>query len=84
MIKLVPRLERLALVGNYGNRVAQLEMDQLLKRARRRGINTVICDIRRGWQVAPSIRRLRGKVDALFICTDPLITCSRSPSISRR
>jgi ABC-type uncharacterized transport system substrate-binding protein len=76
LIKLAPDLERLALVGNYGNRVVQIEMDQLLKKARRHGIHTVICDIRKGSRVAPSIRRLRGKVDALFICTDPLITCN--------
>ena len=75
--KVVPGLQRLALVGNYGNRVIQLEMDQLLRTARRFGIDTVICDIRRSAQIVPAIKRVRGKVDALFVCTDPLITTNQ-------
>ncbi len=75
--KVVPGLQRLALVGNYGNRVIQLEMDQLLRTARQFGIDTVICDIRRSAQIVPAIKRVRGKVDALFVCTDPLITTNQ-------
>jgi ABC-type uncharacterized transport system substrate-binding protein len=72
--KVVPHLKRLALIGNYGNHVHPLEMEQIQKRARRLGIDTVICDIRRAAQIGPAIKRLGGKVDALFVCTDPLIT----------
>ena len=41
------------------------------------GIDTVICDIRRSAQIVPAIKRVRGKVDALFVCTDPLITTNQ-------
>jgi putative ABC transport system substrate-binding protein len=72
--KVVPDLQRLAMLGNYGTRVIPLEVDQLRKRARRLGIDTVICDVRKSAQIGPAIKSLRGKVDALYVCTDPFIT----------
>ena len=72
--KVVPGLRRLAIIGNRGNRVIPLEMDRIQRRARQLKIGTVVCDIRRSAQIVPAIKRVRGKVDALFVCTDPLIT----------
>jgi putative ABC transport system substrate-binding protein len=72
--KVVPHLKRLAIIGNGGNGVIPLEIDQLEKRARRLKIETVVCDIRQPKQIGPAIKRLGGKVDALYVCTDPLLT----------
>ena len=72
--KVVPGLQRLAVLGNRRNRVVQLEIDQLKKYTKRLKIETVICDIRRPSQIRSAIKKVRGKVDALYVCTDPLIT----------
>ena len=73
----VPGLKRLAIVGNRGSHNVRLEIDQIQNRARRLKIATVICDTRKAAQIAPAIKRLKGKADALYVCTDPLITHHR-------
>jgi putative tryptophan/tyrosine transport system substrate-binding protein len=72
--KVVPGLRRLAIMGNRGSRNIPLEMAQIQRKARRLGIDTVICDVRRAAQITPAIKRLQGKADALFVCTDPFMT----------
>jgi putative ABC transport system substrate-binding protein len=71
--KVVPNLRRLALIGNYSNHIVVSEMEQVQKKAGRR-IEIEVCDVRREGQIGSSIKRLRGKVDALYVCTDPLLT----------
>ncbi len=73
----VPDLKRLAILGNRGSHNVRLEMDQVQKRARRLKIETITCDTRKAAEIAPAIRRLKGKADALYVCTDPLITNHR-------
>jgi len=72
--KVLPNLKRVALLGNHANHVVASEMDQLQKRARRLKIDAVVCDVRQEGEIGPAIKRLRGKVDGLYICTDPLLT----------
>jgi putative tryptophan/tyrosine transport system substrate-binding protein len=69
----VPGLGKLAILGNRASANVRLEMDAIQKRARKLGIATLICDIRRQPQIAPAIKRLKGKADALYVCTDPFI-----------
>jgi putative ABC transport system substrate-binding protein len=69
----VPHLKRLAILGNRGVHNVRLEMEQVQKRALRLKVDTVICDIRGPARIAPAIKRLEGKADALYVCTDPLI-----------
>lgn len=75
--KALPHLQRLAIMGNHDNRVIRLEIEKIERHARRLGIVTVVCDIRSAAQIAPAIKGLAGKVDALFVCTDPLLTRHR-------
>jgi putative ABC transport system substrate-binding protein len=72
--KVVPGLKRLAILGNPDSSNIPLEMKKLKTRARKLKIKTVICNVRSASQIAPAIKRLRGKVDALFVCTDPFVT----------
>jgi putative ABC transport system substrate-binding protein len=72
--KMVPNLQRLAILGNLGSGVIPLEIDRLKKRARRLGIQTVVFDVRKSKDIGPAIKRMRGKVDGLYVCTDPFIT----------
>jgi len=67
-------LKKLAILGNRASHNVRLEMDALQKRARRLGVDTVIVDVRQAPQIAPAIKRLKGKADALYVCTDPFVT----------
>jgi putative ABC transport system substrate-binding protein len=71
---LLPNLERLAFLGNYGSGNVPLELAQVRRTARRLGIKVIECDVDSASQIAPAIKGLRGKADALYVCTDPMIT----------
>jgi putative tryptophan/tyrosine transport system substrate-binding protein len=73
----VPHLKELAIMGNRASDNVRLEMDALQKSARKLGIGTVIVDVRNEPQIAPAIKRLKGKADALYVCTDPFVTHHR-------
>ncbi len=72
--RVVPKLKRLGIVGNGGVKNVNLEMQRLVERAKQFKIKTVVADVRKPAQIAPKIKALRGKVDALFVCTDPFVT----------
>lgn len=72
--KVVPHLKRLAILGNLGSGVIPLEIKQLKRRARQLGIQTAVYDVRKPKNIGPVIKRLGGKVDGLYVCTDPFIT----------
>src|SRR5579864_8978316 len=68
-------LSTLAVMGNGASANARLEMDAVRRHARKLRIGNVIeCDIRREAQIAPAIKSLQGKADALYVCTDPFVT----------
>jgi putative ABC transport system substrate-binding protein len=73
----VPGLHELAILGNRASQNVQLEMDAVQKAARRLKIGTVIVDVREEPQIAPAIKKLKGKADALYVCTDPFVTHHR-------
>ena len=72
--RVVPKLNQLGIVGNGGVKNVNLEMQKLVARAKQFKIKTVVVDVRKASQIAPKIKALRGKVDALFVCTDPFVT----------
>jgi putative ABC transport system substrate-binding protein len=68
------RLKRLAIVGNFDSPNVPPEFKAVQARASERGIKTVKCDIGQASQIAPAIDQLQGRVDALYVCTDLLLT----------
>jgi putative tryptophan/tyrosine transport system substrate-binding protein len=72
--KLVPRLDDLGILGNGGVKNVNLEMDKLVARAKQFKIRTQVADVRKVSEIAPKIKAMKGKVDALFVCTDPFVT----------
>lgn len=70
----VPALKRLGIIGNGASKNVQLEIDGVQRRAKQLGMQTVVRDVRRATKIAPAIKGLKGKADALYICTDPLVT----------
>ncbi|HLN36470.1 MAG TPA: ABC transporter substrate-binding protein [Xanthobacteraceae bacterium] len=73
----IPGLRTLAIIGNRASHNVRLEMDALQKQARKRKIATVTRDMRRETEIAPAIKGLKGKADALYVCTDPFVTHHR-------
>lgn len=73
----VPDLHELAILGNRASQNVQLEMDAVQKAARKLGISAITVDVRDEPQLAPAIKRLKGKADALYVCTDPFVTHHR-------
>ena len=73
--RVVPKLKRLGILGNGGVKNVNLEMDKGSWRGRSSSRS-------RPWspmcakpaEIAPKIKAMRGKVDALFVCTDPFVT----------
>jgi putative ABC transport system substrate-binding protein len=72
--RVLPQMKHLAVIGNYINNVLPMETQKVQKRARKLKIDTTVCDIDTASQIGPTIKRLRGEVDAIYVCTDPLMT----------
>jgi putative ABC transport system substrate-binding protein len=70
----VPGMKKLGIIGNRASANVRLEMAALEKAARKLKIETTIRDIRREPQIASAIKGLKGKVHALYVCTDPFVT----------
>ena len=72
--QLLPKARVVALVGNDKSPNVKLEMKVGRLVAPTFGLKTHERPIRRQKDIATVIRKLKGKVDALVVCTDPLIT----------
>jgi putative ABC transport system substrate-binding protein len=70
----VPGLKKLGIIGNRASANVRLEMDALQKVARKLKLDMITRDIRREPQIAAAIKGMKGKVDALYVCTDPFVT----------
>jgi len=70
---MVPHLQRLALMGNVGNRFTILEMAQLRSAAALLGLEVDQLEIRQTQDVIKAFAGLRGRTDALYVCTDAAI-----------
>jgi putative ABC transport system substrate-binding protein len=69
----VPHLHRLALMGNVGNDFTVLEMGQLRNAAGLLGLEVSTLEIRQAQDVLKTFEVLRGRADALYVCTDAAI-----------
>jgi len=73
----VPDLKRLATLSNVGNPVTASEMTQVLQAARTLGLEVVNSEIRRSEDITPAIDSLKGRADAIYVQTDPLMNTNR-------
>ena len=72
--RVLPDVRRLAILGNAGYPAAVVEMVDLQLTARKLGLEAMIPEVRRAEDMAPTIEQLKGRVDALYVCADPLIS----------
>jgi putative ABC transport system substrate-binding protein len=73
----VPGLRRLATMANSANPSAALEMREAETTARALSLETIRSEILRGEDIAPAFDALKGRVEALYVCNDPLAVTNR-------
>jgi putative ABC transport system substrate-binding protein len=75
--EIVPGLSRLAIMANAGGPGAMLEMAEVRDTARSLGFEVSTVEIRRVEDIALAFDALKGRVQALYISTDPLMFTNR-------
>ena len=76
--EIFPSLRRLAILANVANPGAALEMGEAQAAAHTLGLEVTTIEIRRGEDITPGFDALKGQVQALYVCTDPLVISNRA------
>jgi len=76
--EVVPGLRHLAIMANTGNPGVMLEMGEAQAAARTLGLEAITVEIRRAEDIAPGFDALKGRAEALYVCTDPLVVTNRA------
>lgn len=75
--EVIPKLGRLAIMGNVGAAGAVLEMREIQATAHKIGIEAAIREIRLAEDIATTLEALQSRADALYVATDPLVFTNR-------
>ena len=75
--EVMPGLRRLAIMANSGNPSAGLDMREAQATARTLGLEAVTSEVLRPEDIAPAFDALKGNVEALYVCGDPLAVTNR-------
>jgi putative tryptophan/tyrosine transport system substrate-binding protein len=70
--EVIPSLKRLAILFNAGDPQVNPEKEAAVADAQRAGFDLVKAELRPDQDIAPAIEALKGRVDALYVCLDPL------------
>jgi putative ABC transport system substrate-binding protein len=76
--EVLPGFRRLAVLANVGFPGAVLEMGEAQAAARTLGLEVVTLEIRRAEDIAPAFDALKGRADALYVASDPLVDANRA------
>ena len=74
----LPELRHLGIMANAGGTGAMLEMAEVQTTARKVGIEPITVELARAEDIAPTIEALKGRAQALYVCTDPLVNAYRT------
>jgi putative ABC transport system substrate-binding protein len=72
-----PGLRQLAVMANASYPGAVSEMRQVQAAADALGLGVVILEIQRAGDIAPAFEGLQSRADALYVCTEPLVSVNR-------
>ena len=75
--EVLPGLHRLAIMANVDYPAALLEMREVQEAGRLLGFDVHAFEIRRAEDIAPALEEIRGRADALYVCTDALVATHR-------
>jgi putative ABC transport system substrate-binding protein len=80
--EVLPNLRRLAILANVGFSQSVLELGEVEAAARRLGLDVARLEIRRAEDIAPAFEALKGRADALYVVSDPLVVAHRTRIIT--
>jgi putative tryptophan/tyrosine transport system substrate-binding protein len=75
--EIVPGLKQVAVLGNVDSPIITLEMNSVLAAATNLGLEAFRLEVRNTEEIDVGIESLKGRADALYICSDPLVTTHR-------
>ena len=75
--EILPRLGTLAVLANARSANAVLEMGEAQAAARSLGLAVILSQIGVADDIAPAVEALKGRADAVYTCSDPLLTTNR-------
>jgi ABC-type uncharacterized transport system substrate-binding protein len=75
--QVVPGLRRLAILANVGNPGAVLDTREAQAAASAVGLEATTFEIRRAEEIAPLFEPFKGRADALYVASDPLVNTNR-------
>ena len=75
--EVVPNVRRVALLGNIDSPLILLEMKAAEDAAPKLGLEVFRLGVRKTEDIEPAIEAVKGRADALYVCTDPLISTNR-------
>jgi putative ABC transport system substrate-binding protein len=75
--EVVPGLRRVAIMANVGNPATVLELGEFQAAAGTLGLELVTLEIRHAQDIVPAFEALKGRSEALYVCTDALINTNR-------
>jgi putative ABC transport system substrate-binding protein len=64
-------------MGNVGNPIIVLELGEVQAAARALGLEVITSELRRAEDISPAFDALKGRADALYVCSDPLVNTHR-------
>jgi ABC-type uncharacterized transport system substrate-binding protein len=73
----VPNLHRLAIMAHVSAPIVVLELGEVQTAARMLGFEVATLEIRRAQDIAPAFAALKGRAEALYVCSDPLTIINR-------
>jgi putative tryptophan/tyrosine transport system substrate-binding protein len=76
--EVAPNVRRLAVLANLAISYHALELGELRAAAPTLGFEVVPLDLRRTEDIAPAFETLKGKAEALYVVTDPLVITNRT------
>jgi putative ABC transport system substrate-binding protein len=75
--EIVPGLRTMAILANARSANAVLEMGEAQAAGRSLGLHVILAQVRDADDIAPAIEALKGHADAIYTCSDPLLTTNR-------
>jgi putative ABC transport system substrate-binding protein len=75
--EVIPGLRRLAIMANSDNPSVALDVREVEAAARTLGLAAVTSEIRRSEDIAPAFDAFKGRVEAFYVCNDPLASTNR-------
>ena len=75
--EVLPDLRTVAILANIGSPNSVLEMREAQAAARTLDLAVVTSEVQRAQDIAPAFEALKGRADALYICSSPLLSTNR-------